>query len=236
MRVWDVSPGYLSRQRLLGEHRELHGLYVILTESRDGYSRHPETLRWAGAVTGLAWRHAQLVAEMRLRGYTDRTPLACASGGTWPTTFVTEPADQFSLLRVKYGSAQRGRITLPRQPQQLWAQHKYSVMARDPQAYRRYGRAVARITRGESYRLLARELVLILRSRPAHGRLMNTLEHMWGHVADRATIEERRAARTNEAALLRTTRVVAARVQEPFLLSSTALGELGVYVEQDDVD
>lgn len=26
MRIWDVDSGYLARQQLLGEHRELHGL------------------------------------------------------------------------------------------------------------------------------------------------------------------------------------------------------------------
>src|SRR5688572_21657694 len=75
VRVWDVSPAYLSRQSLLGEHRELHAIYVILTEHRAGYARHPETLRWTNALGGLVARHAQLVAEMRLRGYTDRSPL-----------------------------------------------------------------------------------------------------------------------------------------------------------------
>lgn len=36
MRIWDISPAYLNRQSLLGEHRELHGLYNILSESKKG--------------------------------------------------------------------------------------------------------------------------------------------------------------------------------------------------------
>ena len=55
MRIWDVSPGYLNRQSLLGEHRELHGLVSILVHGKRGYSRHPETVRWA------ARRGAQVV-------------------------------------------------------------------------------------------------------------------------------------------------------------------------------
>ncbi|NCS72473.1 MAG: pyrimidine dimer DNA glycosylase, partial [Candidatus Magasanikbacteria bacterium] len=31
MRVWDIHPKYLCRKHLLGEHRELHGLWNILT-------------------------------------------------------------------------------------------------------------------------------------------------------------------------------------------------------------
>jgi hypothetical protein len=72
VRIWDVSTGYLNRGSLLGEHRELHGLYTILTEGKRGYSRHPETLRWVGALEGRCWRHAHQVAEMTLRGDVDR--------------------------------------------------------------------------------------------------------------------------------------------------------------------
>ena len=35
MRIWDVNPGYLNRQSLLGEHRELHGIYIILKAAQD---------------------------------------------------------------------------------------------------------------------------------------------------------------------------------------------------------
>jgi hypothetical protein len=66
MRIWDLSPGYLNRQSLLGEHRELHGIYSILTNGKVGYARHPETLRWARSRSGLSVRHRQLAAEMRL--------------------------------------------------------------------------------------------------------------------------------------------------------------------------
>jgi len=27
MRIWDIDPGFLNAQSLLGEHRELHGIY-----------------------------------------------------------------------------------------------------------------------------------------------------------------------------------------------------------------
>ena len=75
MRVWDLPAGYLNRQSLLGEHRELHGIYSIITENKTGYANHPETLRWVRTLSGLAMRHRQLAAEMSLRGYVDRTPI-----------------------------------------------------------------------------------------------------------------------------------------------------------------
>ena len=230
MRVWDVAAGYLSRQSLLGEHRELHGLYNSLTQGKKGYSQHPETMRWAGALDGVCWRHAHQVAEMTLRGYIDRTPLppGCA-GAAWPATFVDEPAEQFRLLRAKYKGIAAGRIPLPRNPQQLWAQHKYSVMARDPESYRRIGRAVARLGPRDPIDTLARTFVLILREPPAPGRLLTALEHMWGHVSDAATAQERGAAGNSPAALLAQTQALTLAQREPYLLASTALSELAIY-------
>ncbi len=231
MRVWDISPGYLNRQSLLGEHRELHGLHVILTEGKTGYANHPETQRWVGALGALARRHSQLVAEMRLRGYTDRTPLDDpADDCSWPRTFVTEPIEQFALLRRKYAGIEHGRITLPRSPQQLWAHHKYSVMARSVSDYQAIGRLVARKGTSASLADLSRTLVAIVRERPRVARLTNAIEHMWGHVRDDASAEEI-AGFTHGAARTRLAIVqgLAIRCEEPYLVRSTALSELAVY-------
>jgi hypothetical protein len=97
MRVWDLSAGYLNRQSLLGEHRELHGIYSIISASKAGYANHPETVRWVRRLSGLAMRHRQLAAEMSLRGYVDRTPIRIAGrSAKWPEAFVTEPTGQIA--------------------------------------------------------------------------------------------------------------------------------------------
>lgn len=230
MRIWDISPGYLNRQSLLGEHRELHGLYNVAVEHKQGYSRHPETLRWVDCISGLVCRHAQLAAEMELRGYTDRTPLSLTGEIRWPRQFVTEPWEQFQRLAEKYRDKPQGRIPLPRNAQELWAQHKYSVMARDPQAYRRFGRLVAKLHKRECAASLAEELTLYLRQTPAAGRLAAALQHMWGHVKDDAGGCEREMAKQGGAVLLALVQSLAKAHNEPYLLSSTALSELAVYV------
>ncbi|HVZ20223.1 MAG TPA: DUF1722 domain-containing protein [Vicinamibacterales bacterium] len=231
MRIWDVSAGYLNRQSLLGEHRELHGLHVIVTEGRIGYARHPETLRWVRALGGLRWRHALLAAEMRLRGYHDGTPLRLDRRRmAWPETFVTAPLDQLRLLRQKYVGREHGRIPLPRNPQELWAHHKYSVMARDPEAYRRIGRSVATARAGADMAPLVRELVMLLREPPPPGRAVNALEHMWGYVRPLAAAEDRAATAQGPAAFLAAIQRLAVRHRVGFLLSSTALSELAPYV------
>ena len=230
MRIWDVSPGYLNRQSLLGEHRELHGLHSILVHGKRGYARHPETLRWIGCLSGLSRRHAGLVAEMQLRGYADRTPIASRTRRLrWPRAFVTPPAGQYELLATKYIARDPGRIPLPCSAQELWAHHKYSVMARDVTLYREMGRRVARMRRGSDCSSLAQDLVLLLREDPPKGCLANAIEHMWGYVSKVATADERRAVTTSAARLLHTTSLLAIRAREPYLLTSTALSDLLVF-------
>jgi hypothetical protein len=231
VRVWDVSAGYLDRPRLLGEHRELHGIHVILSEGKSGYASHPETRRWAGCLGALACRHGQLAAEMRLRGYTDRTPLPVPAGPCrWPRTFVNEPVEQFVLLRLKYSGASQGRIPLPRNGQQLWAHHKYSVMARSLSDYHAIGRLVANKRTSASMPDLADTLVAILRERPGRGRLTNAIEHMWGHVRGHASADETGGFTRGPAAVsLAVVQAVAMRRGEPYLIRSTALSELAAY-------
>jgi len=231
VRVWDVCAGYLNRGSLLGEHRELHGVASILRRGKRGYSRHPETLRWKGFQASLAHRHDLLVAEMRLRGYAHLSPLPSrASAARWPRRFVTAPADQFALLGRKYRGRESGRIGLPRTTQELWAQHKYSVMARDPDVCRTIGRRVSRLRRMSGFVELSAELVEILRQPPARGRIVNAIEHMWGHVADRGSADERRRAAASPAAMLEMTQTLALQANEPFVGASTALSELAVFL------
>ncbi len=231
MRVWDISPGYLNRQSLLGEHRELHGLLNILVHGKKGYSRHPETVRWIGCGSGLLGRHAALAAEMRLRGYEDRTPLdAHDEAARWPAVFVTAPSGQFALLRTKYAGRPPGRIRLPTSTQQLWAQHKYSVMARDPAAYRAIGRRIARLRHRAAMDGVATELVGFLRTDPVRGRLATAVEHRWGYVRRQADPATRRIAERSAANMLSVTQRLAWAHDEPYLLSSTALSDLAPFV------
>jgi hypothetical protein len=227
MRIWDIDPGFLNQNSLLGEHRELHGLISIHINNKKGYAKHPETLRWKNALTGLFIRHESLVTEMELRGFNHNSPLdAPAQKPGWPKRFIDTPYTQFSLLAEKYKTRPQGRIPLPKNRYQLWASHKYSVMARDPERYRSIGPEVAagRISMED----LSLELVQILRQPPEAGRLTNALDHMWGYVA-----ESRFSPRNlDQTALLREiqNRTTAENIR--YLIQSTALGELGVWVEK----
>lgn len=103
MRIWDVPPKDLCRAHLLGEHRELHGLWNILTLGKTGYSKHPETLRWVGKEAALYERHSQLVVEMAGRGYGHNTPLdnELAHGQKTQDTLINTLDEQRAILHSK---------------------------------------------------------------------------------------------------------------------------------------
>lgn len=79
MRIWKVPPCELSRQRLLGEHREIHAMLTVLDKKRKGipggYQKHPEVLKYEGLMDVLIRRHDQLSEEMKIRGYRHKSPV-----------------------------------------------------------------------------------------------------------------------------------------------------------------
>lgn len=228
MRIWDINPGYLNRQSLLGEHRELHGIVSIIDNHKQGYARHPETLRWVGYRWALRQRHQLLAAEMALRGYTDRTPLLNAGNrGEWPMTYIDTPCAQFQILEEKYSVKAPGRIFLPRSAQQLWSQHKYSILARDIELYKGIGREVASAKPGQAFAGLAQTLTEQLRRQPSPGGLRNALQHMWGHVSGLPGAAQGEVNSWSPGRLLAEIQRLARQHEEPYLLQSTALGELG---------
>jgi hypothetical protein len=103
LRIWDVDPALLCRKHLLGEHRELHGLWNILLLNKRGYAAHPETKRWVGKQAALFNRHESLVAEMIRRGYVHASPLdkTHATGNAVQDAFVDPPEKQLEILRQK---------------------------------------------------------------------------------------------------------------------------------------
>jgi hypothetical protein len=88
---------------LLGEHRELHGLWRILTENRQGYRHHPETRRWRGKLAALYRRHEALTVEMARRGYRHASPLdrRQATGSAVQNDYVDTLDAQIVILHNK---------------------------------------------------------------------------------------------------------------------------------------
>ena len=102
--MWDLPCEILCRQHLLGEHREIHAIWSVLTKNKKGYRSHPETLRWKGKLLALYYRHEYTVSEMKRRGYMHDSPLdkslAVGQKGR-QTTFIDVPASQREILHQK---------------------------------------------------------------------------------------------------------------------------------------
>jgi hypothetical protein len=103
MRIWDIPPEKMCRQHLLGEHRELHALWSIITNNKKAYAHHPETMRWRGKLKALYLRHEALVDEMTKRGYKHHTPLnpALATGKAFQDELVDSYEEQVRLLKER---------------------------------------------------------------------------------------------------------------------------------------
>ena len=195
LRVWDIHPGYLSRQSLLGQHVEIHAIFNIITGDKQGYAHHPETMRWRHNLDRLIQVHRLTVAEMILRGYGHASPLTemdCAGEGVF--SWVDPPHFQFGLLLAKYATkAHTGRIPLPQRGSQFWANHKYGVMGRGYGCYKEiqaYLRNKKDYPIEEEAELVAR-VMEITRSSLEIGALPNTLDHLWGYFKNSATLPEK---------------------------------------------
>lgn len=103
MRIWDLDPSMLCKNHLLGEHRELHSIWTVVTQNKRGYSKHPETLRWVGKLKALYLRHEALVKEMQHRGYTHNSELDknLATGSAIQDEFVHTIQEQIEILKNK---------------------------------------------------------------------------------------------------------------------------------------
>ncbi|MBF0450447.1 MAG: DUF1722 domain-containing protein [Candidatus Magnetomorum sp.] len=231
MRIWDIQPGYLNRQSLLGEHRELHGIVSIIVNQKKGYSKHPETLRWVGYGWALRKRHQLLAAEMSFRGFTDKSPvLIRANQDKWPDIYIDEPYQQFQILSEKYKNKDQGRIPLPQNARELWQHHKYSVLARDVNLYKQLGRTVSSMKPFDDFSELAKTIVELLKKEPSIGGARNALQHMWGYVSEYYHTKPWDVDSWSLARLIETMQQLTIEIQEPYLMTSTALSELGAWI------
>jgi hypothetical protein len=171
MRVWDIHPGFLNGQSLLGEHREIHAIYTVLCQGKKGYSRHPETIRWRDHLASLWLRHQQVVAEMRLRGFHHFSPLPTPLDEIiWPSKFIDAPGRQFELLTAKYSQKEQGRIALPKSVSELLSSHVLSLISRERML------ADAEPDMPEYFAATAEALVQLLRRPPTGKGMVKALE------------------------------------------------------------
>ena len=199
MRVWDIHPGYLSTQSLLGEHAEIHAIYSIISKKKSGYSMHPETRRWKEHLEFLVIRHNLVLKEMVLRGFNHNSP--CPSDKSIESkidhvpSYIDLPEVQFEILQKKYKQKdQRGRIPLPRTGSEFWFHHKYSVMARGYQSYldiQKFMRNRKDYPIGQEHDFI-RIVQIYMEKQMIIKALNNVTEHLWGYTKNKANLQEKK--------------------------------------------
>ena len=181
-------------------------------------------------------RRRVVAAELRLRGRDPGSVPPANSSCVWPEP-LSPLWEQVLEQAPESSGALPGRISIPSGAHGLWAQHKYSVMARSPQSYKEIGQEVAGTGKGPPSPQLFAWLLELLRAPPPLPRSRNAISHMWGYVSKSTTPDVRALAESELD--LRPRRVldrVAAlsRVNNvTYILESTALGELGAHLPDD---
>ncbi len=220
--IFDVDAGFLDDEWLSAQMRLLVGL--VTADEAVRRARVPPG--WQGYQDALALRLDQLIAEMRLRGLATPQGLPRTTESIiWPAEGTRPLADQVAMLAERAREGHVGRIRLPRNDHELWACYKYSVLARNHQSYSRLGQQVA--ARAVPVDRLWRELVNATRVAPGPGGILNALQHMWGYVSRYALgLPD---GGEMQPMLMEIQRLAAAH-NVSYLLNSTALGELMVWL------
>lgn len=237
MRVWDIHPGYLSRQSLLGEHAEIHALYSIITKNKRGYSGHPETKRWNNHLDLLVLRHNLVVKEITIRGFQHNSPLTDISSikegkekEINPLSYIDLPSVQFDILHQKYQKkGQKGRIPLPVYGTEFWAHHKYSVMARGYQYYKNMqgfmnNRPNLLIIQDNN---LIGKIQRFMKMPISQRALENVLLHLWGYFNKEANQDEKKFffALNNYYVKIKVIYDMSVKYQKNYLLHSTIFAD-----------
>jgi hypothetical protein len=233
MRIWYIHPGYLPFEVLL---REQAALQNYLSDLRGSVSSSPVTVSLSNSF--LKIRHALVRAEVEYRNgllHSAGSPLHNLTEINLPSNFDSAVVRQFQQLDLSKGREKSGsRLPVPQNVQQLWSQHKYSVMARPPETYKALGQKFAQDTSQEAFRQAAPVMTRKLYHSPPPGRLHNALQHMWGHVSrySNEAIEDI----DSPYPLIQRIQKLCKENEEPYLTTSTALTELRAWGSCEQTD
>ena len=209
-----LSPGYWSLDALLSWHEHA-------TRVRQEADHPARTFLSGHELLGRV-----VTAELELRGVRTGELAPFAPPATWSWPPIPEGA-----LTTEWSARQseaNGRIPCVERATDLWAQHKYSMMARSPQRGREIGARLGAQDPTLTCETLLPELAAMLRTPPREGTLRDAVMHMWGYVSP---IARARGVSADFADVPKTvTRIAEIALEDPtsYLANSTALAELDV--------
>jgi hypothetical protein len=101
MRVWDIPVIDLCNNHLLGQHREIHAIYSIITNNKNGYAHHPEVERWREHIDALVHKHLATTMEMLVRNMKHKSPLEYVFDNYHPPESWQPRILQMNILKEK---------------------------------------------------------------------------------------------------------------------------------------
>ncbi len=138
---------------------------------------------------------------------------------------------EMKFLRDTYTKSTAGRLKIPKNTQELWAQHKYSIMARDYNLYKSIGIRVGKNKNpfyiDELLYLLSKEL----RTIPKEGGIRNALQHMWGYISKYSMIKKSEVNNLSLTSLYHEIRKHTLARKQEYLMQQTALSELEMWIQ-----
>jgi len=218
--IWDLDAGFLDDELLTEQMRLLSGL---INDQSNRDKRLPA--HWISHEEALVVRLNQLIAEMRLRDIATPEYQRIYSGTViWPVRLQEPLKDQLKKLAERREKGLQGRIAVPANERELWAIYRYSVMARNHNAFISLGQQVA--SRQISFDDLLLEVVHAARAEPHQPDVQNALQQMWGYVSAHSFIRPNEVDNTE---LLAEVQLLAKQNNSEYLLKSTSLGELAFW-------
>ena len=218
--IWDLDAGFLDDELLTEQMRLLSGL---INDQSNRDKRLPA--HWISHEEALVVRLNQLIAEMRLRDIATPEYQRIYSGTViWPVRLQEPLNDQLRRLAERREKGLQGRIALPTNEREVWAIYRYSVMARNHNAFISLGQQVA--SRQISFDDLLLEVVHAARAEPHQPDVQNALQQMWGYVSAHSFIRPNEVGNTE---LLAEVQLLAKQNNSEYLLKSTSLGELAFW-------
>ncbi len=211
----DIDPGYLNHAAL-----ETHWQAIsrhLGSETIDGPVQQVYLLR-----LNLLTAELNLRDTTKVRDYVSIPAIA-------PVTTTDSVTDNLLESLLSHDTTGESRIPVTAKPHQLWAQHKYSVMARSPALYRQLGPALA--SKSLSAEELLKTIILCKRQAPEWGGLRNAIWHMWGYVKAHSMLTPEG---TSLARLFKEIQRLSVQQSCLYLLHSTALGEFAYWCWQLD--
>ncbi len=136
---------------------------------------------------------------------------------------------EFDILK-RGGKKDARRIKLPRNSQELWMQHKYSIMARNIELYKKIGRKVAK---KDCFNDLLDSLSIELRKRPKKNGILNALQHMWGYISVNSDIKRSDVEKLSLYELFLEIQKATLKSKEKYLYQQTALSELEIWIIEE---